>query len=497
MSDPELITMRCPQCDGGVEFPANGIGQKIACPHCQAEFILQKPVSKRPLVFGSICLVVLLIAAAFGAFALWHHPNPAELKAMRLERLRAKAQAGSTQAEFELAMRYFRGERGVETNLVEAVNWYRKAAEQGMAEAQSGLGWCYSKGYGVESNALEAVNWYRKAAEQGLPEAERRLGWCYETGAGLAKDAVEGAKWYRKAADQGDAKAQNNLGYCYEYGTGVASNAVEAVKWIRMAAEQGVPTAQGNLGNCYENGVGVASNAVEAVNWYRKAAEQGDAYGQDRLGTCYESGLGVDQDTKQAVKWYIKAAEQGGLNGSFAESDLLMMFSPEAPQTNATIIELLTESAQRGNPFTQKILADDYETLGLYNSDRFLGTTNTIEASKSYRKAVEWFQKAAEQGNADAQYKLGLHYRAGNGVEKSAEKAAEWFQKAAEQGKADAQYNLGLCYSLGEGIIRDDEEAFKWFRKSADRSFADFNEILKVAQCYAKGSGVAKDDREA
>jgi len=192
MSNPELIKMRCPQCQGGVEFPADGIGQRIACPHCQAEFTLKRPVSTRAFLFGGICLILLIVAAAFGAYAIWHRPSPAELKAMKVERLRSKAQAGSGEAQFELATRYFNGERGVETNLAEAATWYRKAAEQGLAAAQSGLGRCYFHGYGVESNAVEAVNWYRKAAEQGLAEGGRSLGWCYCHGVGVASNAVEG-----------------------------------------------------------------------------------------------------------------------------------------------------------------------------------------------------------------------------------------------------------------------------------------------------------------
>lgn len=167
MNDPELITMHCPQCKGGVEFPADGIGQRIACPHCQVEITLKRTVSKRPFVFGGICLVVLVVAVAFGASFLLHRPTPTELKAMHVERLRSKAQAGSAEAEFELATRYFNGLRGAETNLSEAATWYRKAAEQGLAAAQSGLGRCYFHGYGVESNAAEAVNWFRKAADQG------------------------------------------------------------------------------------------------------------------------------------------------------------------------------------------------------------------------------------------------------------------------------------------------------------------------------------------
>lgn len=52
-------------------------------------------------------------------------------------------------------------------------------------------------------------------------------------------------------------------------------------------------------------------------------------------------------------------------------------------------------------------------------------------------KAAEWFQKAADQGNADAQFWLGCMYQNGSGVERSYEKAVEWFQKAANQRLAD------------------------------------------------------------
>ena len=53
---------------------------------------------------------------------------------------------------------------------------------------------------------------------------------------------------------------------------------------------------------------------------------------------------------------------------------------------------------------------------------------------QSDEKAVEWWQKAAEQGFASAQYKLGYMYYHGYGIEESYEKAVEWYQKAAEQG---------------------------------------------------------------
>ena len=93
----------------------------------------------------------------------------------------------------------------------EAVKRYRKAAEQGDADAQAVLGAYYFLGYGVTQNFAEAVKWWKKAAEQGLKDAQYNLGICYYNGYGVAKDITEAVKWLRKAAKQGDADAQKRL----------------------------------------------------------------------------------------------------------------------------------------------------------------------------------------------------------------------------------------------------------------------------------------------
>ena len=69
---------------------------------------------------------------------------------------------------------YYNGSCG-EKNYEEAVKWYRKAAEQGDADAQKNLGDCYADGDGVEKNYKEAVKWYRKAAELGNDNAQIML----------------------------------------------------------------------------------------------------------------------------------------------------------------------------------------------------------------------------------------------------------------------------------------------------------------------------------
>ena len=69
--------------------------------------------------------------------------------------------------------------------------------------AQRALGVMYSKGLGVEQDHAKAVEWTRKAAEQGSARAQCKLGFHYEFGDGVEQDDTQAAEWYRKAAEQG------------------------------------------------------------------------------------------------------------------------------------------------------------------------------------------------------------------------------------------------------------------------------------------------------
>ena len=142
---------------------------------------------------------------------------------------------------------YYYGENGKQKDYVKAVEWYRKAAEQGNSDAQFNLGFCYAKGNGVKKDYEQAVKWFRKAVEQGNSYALCELGNCYFNGVGVAKNLSEAFSWFRKSALQGYAVAQSNLGVCYEYGYGVAKNKSEAIIWYRKAAEQGNADAKARL----------------------------------------------------------------------------------------------------------------------------------------------------------------------------------------------------------------------------------------------------------
>ena len=71
-------------------------------------------------------------------------------------------------------------------------------------------------------------------------------------------------------------------------------------------------------------------------------------------------------------------------------------------------------------------------------------------------------RQAAEQGDAAAQYNLGLMYANGEGVPKDDAEAVKWYRLAAEQGQANAQHNLGVMYANGEGVLKDSVLAHMW-----------------------------------
>ncbi|SHH65621.1 Sel1 repeat-containing protein [Bradyrhizobium erythrophlei] len=73
-------------------------------------------------------------------------------------------------------------------------------------------------------------------AEQGVAAAQSYLGFMFETGRGVPQNYTEAAMWYRRAAEQGDSGAQYSLGLLYDKGFGVPRNIIEASKWLNLSA---------------------------------------------------------------------------------------------------------------------------------------------------------------------------------------------------------------------------------------------------------------------
>lgn len=112
------------------------------------------------------------------------------------------------------------------------------------------------------------------------------------------------------------------------------------------------------------------------------------------------------------------------------------------------------------------------------------------EVYKNFAEAANRIEKLFEQNNADAQYKLGIRYYTGDGVEKNHSEAIKWCKKAAEHGNAEAQYNLGVCYENGEGVDKNLAEAAKWYRKVAEQGDANAQRNLGMYYIQEKRDNV-------
>jgi len=87
--------------------------------------------------------------------------------------------------------------------------------------------------------------------------------------------------------------------------------------------------------------------------------------------------------------------------------------------------------------------------------------------------ARTWFEKAAAQGMADAQYSLALMLASGRGGAKDKPGSVKWLQKAAAQNLAIAQFNLAQRYEAGQGTETDLVEAYRWFRTASRQGLSD------------------------
>lgn len=169
-----------------------------------------------------------------------------------------------------------------------------------------GLGTDYHSGLGVESNRVEAVRWFRRAADIGFDKsggrAEYELALCYFGGDGVPQSDTEGLRWLKIAMDRGHKEDVEEERYLAN------QQSQSGLNYTRKLAAQGDAWAQGCLGARYFCGAGVAQNWTEAHKWWRRAANQGHEIAQRELGGCYLNGHGVPRDYVEAYKWYNLAA---------------------------------------------------------------------------------------------------------------------------------------------------------------------------------------------
>jgi TPR repeat protein len=303
--------------------------------------------------------------------------------------------------------------------------------------------------------AEPSMNELRKNAETCEGKAQWLLAWAYHKTGLLTikgykeeseKRFIQAADTIVKLAQQGDPEAQYMLGVMYAQGLGISSSRVKSMKWFRSAAENNNIPATIALGSMYRYGDWVPNDLVEAARYETKGAtlllklaDQGDADSMYELAKLYMKGIGVTRSDDEALKWLRMAGEHDDFN---AEKDL----------------------------------------GGLYLKGWYLPSDfGEIKIEQDFAKALQWYskaahtiQKAAENGDVDAQYRLGSIYERIAASEKHLtgsdaslsdyREAAFWYMKAAYHGHCSAQYSLYWAYSspFPVGIKKDEVEGMAW-----------------------------------
>ena len=162
----------------------------------------------------------------------------------------------------------------------------------------------------------------------------------------------------------------------------------QAYQQFEPLALHGNANAQFYLAVMYNNGQGVITDISRATDWLQRAAKSGHAESLYLLGKFYAAGRGVDQDVGTTRRLWTRAGNKGVLD------------------------------AQTG-------LAQFYAAGG------------------KWAQAVKWWRKAARQGDAESQYRLGLMYQAGRGgLKRNRRSARSWWRKAEAQGHSQAKQAL-------------------------------------------------------
>ena len=238
----------------------------------------------------------------------------------------------------------------------------------------------------------------------------------------------------QQLVNQGYGKAYFPIARMYEGGQGIKKNINKADYYSRMAfdwclssQEPNAPEIWLDLGSMYSGCCnGIEHNNEKALVWCRKAAEFGHAGAECHLGSMYIKR----RDLTEALFWYQKSAEQGN---AYAQNELGGMYL-------------------RGS----------------------------LNSKKDVEKSVFWYLKAIEQDQYPAIFHLAFNVygRGLHGKKEDDINVAICYRRLAEQGNAIAQFGLGIMHENGYGIDQDDEQALYWTLKSAEQGYAKSQEKL-------------------
>ena len=283
-------------------------------------------------------------------------------------------------------------------------------------------------GSGIERDPALAADWFTRAAEQGMVQAQTRLAQLYFTGEGVPQDHRKAAEWLRRAAAAGDSEAETLLAGLYLSGNGVAPDPAEAERLLRSAAGRGYGPALLQLGHLCAADRGVAGEARGGdplLSRRGRARRAGGAIDRGAETCSPATGASASPRRRRPGSARRRRPDMPGRNSSSA--------SCTAPGPACRPIR---PPAPPGIAAPPNRASEPRSTISRSCCSAAMASSATREA------ALEWYRKAAEQGLPEAQTALGDLYAKGIGVAADPEAARAWYEKAAAQGHAPAQAKL-------------------------------------------------------
>ena len=321
---------------------------------------------------------------------------------------------------------------GIKADSIQSTSLLQRAAEAGLAEAQSRLADRYYYGGKIPTNYKLARFWAQRGSDQGDAECQLRLADYKMRGVGGEKDCAGGISLLKALAQQSVLEAQNRLGHEYRTGENVKTDLVAAKEWLEKAAARDYVNSLNELADMYFQGDGVPKNQQKWFELNMKGASQDKADSQDRascqynVGLAYEYGWGVNEDQDQARIWYAKAVVAGNPH---ACNNLSQMYkSGRGCTANKELaMSLRRLGAKNGCWMACTNLGQDYE-YGINGV-----TKNITEAIRLFKKSVE-----LREDNPTANYELGRIYEKGLAGKVDLKLADKYYQEAAKYGNEAA-----------------------------------------------------------
>lgn len=419
------------------------------------------------------------------------------------------AQQKNMDAEYALGFCYMRGE-DIDKNRERGFAHYEKAAEQGYPPAQLGLAICYDRGMGVAASVPTAKLWSRRAADQGHILSYFNLAFYY-----LNNKPQKALRLLTLAAQQEDPMAQTLLGQCHIDELGVSKDLQEAVQWQRhsLAAEQGEMNAQRALGDCYRDGRGVERDKELAAHWHRLAAEQLKNTGaRIKQSEILREIISEDSRSIYAVHDFSRSTKTETKKRQIKEPKLSALDTRQHDAESLLIPESKISGAKIFNPGLDLFRLGQYkQALAIFEKAAhernyvpafvYLELMNLLGLGgkkdpakvglygKECREAISWFEDSRAKDYPFRQCCLGMMHRYGIGVEKNIEIALQYFRKAAQLKNMDAEVALGTWYvDDDENTDKNEKWGFSHLENAAKQGHPTAQ--MKLGKCYDFGRGV-------